>query len=103
PARLAGFDAEALSRMSPEALVVTLEARYAAVAEAFALLDALREQTRTALAAAEAAVGPLPRECYPALAAPVRTKERRRIHDALGKLAQRVEAEASTLVPRAAL
>ncbi|MBC7173263.1 MAG: hypothetical protein H5U40_12570, partial [Polyangiaceae bacterium] len=63
----------------------------------------LRELTRTALAAAETASGPLPRECYPALAAPVRTKERKRIHDSLAKLAQRIETEAAALVSRSSL
>lgn len=102
-ARLERFDAEDLRSMDADALLAALEARHAAVAEAFAILDRLRELTRTALAAAETACGPLPRECYPALAAPVRTKERRRIHESLAKLAQRIESEASALVPRSSL
>ncbi len=102
-ARLAKLDGEALGALDSDALLAALEVRHAAVAEAFALLDRLRELTRAALAAAETACGPLPRECYPALAAPVRTKERKRIHDALSKLALRIEAEASALVPRSSL
>jgi hypothetical protein len=102
-AKIETFDGEHLGALSVEAFLGAFEARHAAVAEAFALLDRLRELTRSALAAAEASVGPLPRECYPALAAPLHTRERRRIHESLGKLAHRIEGEAAALVPRAGL
>lgn len=88
--RVRGFAAEDLTALDDEALLVALDARHGFVADAFARLDGCRELTRRAILALETAVGPLPREAYPALSTPKSTKERVRIGIDLGDLARRI-------------
>lgn len=84
-ARLADLD-----DLDDEALVRAFDERHATVAEAFRRLDGCRELTRRGIVALEVAVGPLPRECYPALSTPKQTKERVRIGLDLSDLARRI-------------
>lgn len=88
--RVRAFSAEDLAAMDDEALLAAFEARHGFVADAFARLDGCRELTRRAILALETAVGPLPREAYPALSTPKSTKERVRIGIDLGDLARRI-------------
>jgi len=101
--RLALVDAADLSVMDGDALRVSLRLRCGLAAEALSLLDRQREATRTVLAALEMVVGLLPRECYPALAAPRVAKRRRRVNEKLARLAGRIEAELGEVKGRPAL
>ncbi len=89
--QLRAFAVESLDALGDDALLTAFDKRHALVADAFALLDDLRERTREALVAMESTAGPLPRECYPALAAPRPTRSRRRVIGQLHRLATRVQ------------
>jgi len=88
--RVREFAAEDLTTLDDEALITALDARHGFVADAFARLDGCRELTRRAILAIETAVGPLPREAYPALSTPKTTKERVRVGIDLADLARRI-------------
>ncbi len=97
--RLAALDAVDLRGLSDEAFMEQLRARQSLVVEAFRLLDRGRMATVTVLAALEAAIGAIPRECYPALASPRPTRVRRKLHERMARLTKRIEAEHGELVP----
>jgi len=101
--RLERLDGEHLGAMDVEALRLSLRERCDVAAESLSVLDRQREATRTVLAALEMVLGPLPRECYPALAAPRIAKQRRRVHDKMGRLARRIESEVGEIKSRNAL
>lgn len=86
-----------LRTQDDEGLLSVFDERHHQAAETLALLDRCRAATRQLLAALEAVVGGLPRECYAALAAPQVTKQRRRAHKALVNLRRRVLAERGDL------
>lgn len=88
--RVARFGITGLDELDDEALLRAFEERHALVAEAFGRLDGCRELTRKAIVGLEIAVGPLPREVYPALSTPKSTKERVRMGVDLADLARRV-------------
>lgn len=79
-----------LDELDDEAILRVFDERHATVAETFRRLDGCRELTRRAIVALEIAVGPLPRECYPALSTPKQAKERVRIALELADLARRI-------------
>ena len=96
--RMAAVDAVDLSALDDEALLDALRDRQRLVIEALRLLNRGRVATIATLAALEATVGALPRECYPALAHLRPTRARRRVHDKLARLARRIEQERGMLV-----
>lgn len=85
--RLAKADAVPLHRLSDAALVAQVRERQRLVIDALVLLDRARVATLAALPALEAAAGELPRDAYIALAAPRATRERRRAHEHIERLA----------------
>lgn len=91
--RVARFDVADLGELDDEELLRAFEERHALVAEAFGRLDSCRELTRKAIVALEIAVGPLPRECYPALSTPKSTRERLRVGVELADLARKIGAD----------
>jgi hypothetical protein len=91
--RLAELDDVELRSLDDEAFMEELRARQSLVVEAFRLLDRGRMATVAVLTALEAAIGAIPRECYPALASPRPTRGRRKLHERLARLAKRIEAE----------
>jgi len=95
--RLDALGEEELETLDTEPLLVALSDRQRLAAEALLLLDLCRGATRQGLVALEAVVGALPRDCYPALAAPRAVRSRRRVHDKLLRLAARVEADRGEL------
>ncbi|MEM9188554.1 MAG: hypothetical protein AAGF12_05235 [Myxococcota bacterium] len=95
--RLTLLDEVDLEGLDDDALMRELRTRQALVGEALGLLDRGRAATMTVLTALEAAVGALPRECFPALAQPKTNRARRRVHDRLGRMAHRIEAECGEL------
>ena len=98
PRRLAAMDSVDLSQLDAEQLLECLRERQKVVVEAMTLLDRARAATRACFTALQAAVGALPRDCFPALARPRPCRARRRVHDRLARMARRVRAEQSTLV-----
>ncbi len=92
------LDGPPLTTLASERLVEAVRERHRIVAEALLLLDRCREVTRRALEALEAVVGPLPRDCYPALAAPRSRRTRRRSQAELVRLRERIEKEHGNLV-----
>ena len=88
-----------LKTLSAELLMQTLRRRQKSVAEALMLLDKSRRATVSVLKALEAVVGPLPRECYPALAALSPCRQRRQINDRLKAMARKLEARGDFEVP----
>lgn len=88
--RLAMLDAADLRVSDDDGLIAAVRKRQLLVAEALRLLDNGREATLAVLAALEATVGHLPRDTYPALAAPRAVRARRRAHDRLRDLRQRL-------------
>ncbi|MAC25394.1 MAG: hypothetical protein CMH59_02725 [Myxococcales bacterium] len=103
PARIALLDEVHVQGVDGRALLAALRDRQRLVAEALFLLDRTRIATRHTLEALEAVVGPLPRACVPALAAPRAARPRRRAVDRLERLREQVVAEQGRLVPRAQL
>jgi len=97
-ARLAELDRVDLASLSDDALLDHLRERQFLVIEAFRLLDRGRAATIAVLTALEAAIGIIPRECYPALARPRPTRTRRKQHERLARLAKRIEAEHGSVV-----
>jgi hypothetical protein len=102
-ARLAALDAVDMAALSDDALLEHTRDRQRLVIEAFRLLDRGRVATMAVLAALEAAVGTLPRECFPALARPRITRTRRKLYDRMARLAKRVVEEHGALVPAESL
>ncbi len=99
-ARFAEQDAVDLRARTDEELIAAVRERQRLVIEALGLLDRGRLATLAVLAALEMAVGVLPRECIPALAAPRNTRTRRRLEDRLARLGRRIEQEAGELAAR---
>ena len=87
-ARIRGFAREPLDRLPSSSLVGVLRERQALVIEVMVLLERSRIATFAVVAAMEAAVGKLPRECVHALAALRRTRERRRADERLLRFAR---------------
>lgn len=101
--RLAALDRPVLAELDDEAVLGALRERQRFVAEGYLLLDNGREITRRTLEAMEALIGVLPRECYPALAAPYATRQRRKWHATLLELAEAIQEKHGALVPRESL
>ena len=85
------FDASELATLGDDGALQLMHDRRADVMRMLRLLDRTREATRSLFAAFEALVGPLPRECYPALSAPRAVRERVRLHQSLAELAEALE------------
>jgi len=89
-ARIAQLDAVTLAGTTDAALLVQLRERQRLVIDALVLLDRARVATLAALPAIETAAGELPRDAYIALAAPRATRERRRAHERIERLAAKL-------------
>ncbi len=103
PARLIEVDALDLSHVSDEGLLDAMRRRQRLTAECLLLLDRGRVTTLAVLEALEMTLGPLPRECYGALATPRRTRERERILVTLARFGNRLVAELGRVPAREAL
>jgi hypothetical protein len=90
--RVAKLDAVPLQRLSDAGLLAHVRERERLVIDALVLLDRARVATLAALPAIETAAGELPRDAYIALAAPRATRERRRAHERIERLAVKLSA-----------
>ncbi|MCA9534183.1 MAG: hypothetical protein KC593_10910 [Myxococcales bacterium] len=103
PARILEVDALDVAQVSDEGVLDALRRRQRLTAECLLLLDRGRVTTLAVLEALEMTLGPLPRECYGALATPRRTRERERALVALARFGTRVTAELGHIPERSAL
>ncbi|MEZ4326063.1 MAG: hypothetical protein R3B40_12655 [Polyangiales bacterium] len=103
PARIIAVDAISLENVSDEGLLDALRRRQRLTAECLLLLDRGRVTSLSILEALEMTLGPLPRECYGALATPRRTRPRERTLTAMNRFATRLTAELGNVPERASL
>lgn len=101
--RLADIDRADVAALDDEHLLAAIRERQRLAIEALTLLERTRLATKAVLASLEATVGALPRECFPALAAPRDTRARKRTHERLARFARRIESDMGELAPRAVL